>query len=96
MGNAVGIKTEETKLESDERVALTEDGEIDYKKSSGFASFIGKRDAAVSEFTKAKSMRQQREYLPIFSVREELLNVVRENSVVVIVGETGSGKTTQL
>jgi pre-mRNA-splicing factor ATP-dependent RNA helicase DHX38/PRP16 len=26
----------------------------------------------------------------------QLLNVIRENSVVIIVGETGSGKTTQL
>lgn len=26
----------------------------------------------------------------------QLLNVIRENQVVVIVGETGSGKTTQL
>jgi len=26
----------------------------------------------------------------------QLLNVIRDNSVVIIVGETGSGKTTQL
>ena len=26
----------------------------------------------------------------------QLLNIIRDNSVVVIVGETGSGKTTQL
>lgn len=35
-------------------------------------------------------------YLPIFKERQNLLKVIRENSVVVIVGETGSGKTTQL
>ena len=51
---------------------------------------------ASSEFAKKKSMKEQREYLPIFAVRHELLNVIRDNSVVVIVGETGSGKTTQL
>ena len=43
-------------------------------------------DGPVSEFAKHKSIRQQREYLPVFSVRDELLNVVRENAVVVIVG----------
>jgi len=32
----------------------------------------------------------------VYSVRSELLNVVREHQIVVIVGETGSGKTTQL
>jgi len=26
----------------------------------------------------------------------QLLNIIRDNSVVIIVGETGSGKTTQL
>lgn len=49
-----------------------------------------------SEFSKTKTIKEQREYLPIFSVREELMNVIRENQIVVIVGETGSGKTTQL
>jgi len=37
-----------------------------------------------------------RTLLPVFAVREALLQVIRENQVVVIVGETGSGKTTQL
>ncbi|GAB4840590.1 hypothetical protein Ancab_021362 [Ancistrocladus abbreviatus] len=36
------------------------------------------------------------QYLPVYSVRDELLQVIRENQVVVVVGETGSGKTTQL
>ena len=63
--------------------------EIDYKKSTGFAAHVKnkkKEDGPVSEFAKQKSIRQQREYLPGFSVRDELLNVVRENAVVVIVG----------
>lgn len=32
----------------------------------------------------------------MYAVRDELLNVIRENTVVIIVGETGSGKTTQV
>ncbi|XP_060802540.1 pre-mRNA-splicing factor ATP-dependent RNA helicase PRP16 isoform X1 [Amyelois transitella] len=39
---------------------------------------------------------EQRRFLPVFAVREQLMQVIRENSVVIIVGETGSGKTTQL
>lgn len=34
--------------------------------------------------------------MPVFAVRQKILSVIRENNVVVIVGETGSGKTTQL
>lgn len=39
---------------------------------------------------------KQRQYLPVFACRSELLNIINDNNVVVIVGETGSGKTTQL
>ncbi|KAF9432842.1 DEAH-box ATP-dependent RNA helicase prp22 [Entomortierella beljakovae] len=34
--------------------------------------------------------------LPIFDHRDGLLNSIRDNNVLVIIGETGSGKTTQL
>ncbi|KAL4192929.1 hypothetical protein AMTRI_Chr06g196760 [Amborella trichopoda] len=37
-----------------------------------------------------------REKLPICKFEEEIVKVVRENPVVVIIGETGSGKSTQL
>ena len=95
MGDAMGVKEEETKKDPGDKV--TESGEIDYKKSSGFAEHVKKqKEGPVSKFAKTKTIKQQREYLPIFSVRDELLNVIRENTCVVIVGETGSGKTTQL
>lgn len=50
----------------------------------------------MSEFAKNKSIKDQREFLPVFEVRDELMRIVRENKVIIIVGETGSGKTTQL
>ncbi|SPN97200.1 probable pre-mRNA splicing factor ATP-dependent RNA helicase PRP16 [Cephalotrichum gorgonifer] len=49
-----------------------------------------------SNFSRSKTLREQREFLPAFSVREDLIRVIRENQVVIVVGETGSGKTTQL
>lgn len=55
-----------------------------------------KKDGGSSAFSKSKTMREQREYLPAFAVREDLMRVIRDNQVVVVVGETGSGKTTQL
>ncbi|KAH3677008.1 hypothetical protein WICMUC_001914 [Wickerhamomyces mucosus] len=42
------------------------------------------------------SMKEQRESLPVFKMRDELLRAIHENQFIVIVGETGSGKTTQL
>jgi pre-mRNA-splicing factor ATP-dependent RNA helicase DHX16 len=43
-----------------------------------------------------EAMRQQRESLPMFQYREALLKAVKEYQVLVVVSETGSGKTTQI
>merc|ERR1712159_432650 len=43
-----------------------------------------------------KTIKQQREFLPVYGCREDLMHVIRENQIVVVVGETGSGKTTQM
>jgi len=69
---------------------------IDYKTESQYGKSLFKKSEAVSDFAKSKSIKEQREYLPIFSVRADLLTIIRDNRVVIIVGETGSGKTTQL
>ena len=39
------------------------------------------KQEASSEFSKTKTIKQQREYLPIFAVRDELMQVIRENQV---------------
>lgn len=46
--------------------------------------------------TKAKSMEESRKNLPIYAYREQFLEAMVDNPVLVFVGETGSGKTTQL
>ena len=43
-----------------------------------------------------KSIQEQRESLPIFKLREQLVQAVSDNQVLVVVGDTGSGKTTQM
>ena len=55
-----------------------------------------KKNQAVSDFAIKKTIKEQREYLPVFNVRDELMTVIRDNRIIIIVGETGSGKTTQL
>lgn len=42
------------------------------------------------------SIKEQRESLPIFQFREEIISAVENNQVLVVIGETGSGKTTQM
>ncbi len=99
LGDALGIKKdpgesdEEDKKDADR---VDEDGNVDYKNSSKFASHMKGKTEAASDFAKSKTITQQREYLPIFTCRDELLAVIRDHQIVVIVGETGSGKTTQM
>lgn len=64
--------------------------------STFYSSALPKNTAPVSHFASTKTLRQQREFLPAFAVRARLLQAIAENQVVIVVGETGSGKTTQL
>lgn len=43
-----------------------------------------------------ENLQEERKTLPIYSYRDELLQAVDAHQVLVIVGETGSGKTTQI
>lgn len=45
---------------------------------------------------KRQTMKEVRESLPIYFYREQLLEAINEHQVLIIEGETGSGKTTQL
>ena len=42
------------------------------------------------------SIIEQRQSLPIYKLKEQLLKAVNDNQVLVVIGETGSGKTTQI
>ena len=44
----------------------------------------------------ALSLEQQRQKLPVFSMRNHILYMLEKHQTVVIVGETGSGKSTQI
>lgn len=43
-----------------------------------------------------KSIKEQREGLPVYRLKPELMRAISENQVLVVIGETGSGKTTQM
>ncbi len=100
MGQAMGLKEDGAAGEGGGEGGKAGDGEeedYDYRKESKFSDHLKEmKKEGQSDFSKSKSISEQRQYLPIFTVREELLTVIRENQIVIIVGETGSGKTTQM
>uniref|UniRef100_A0A7N0V4Q0 RNA helicase n=3 Tax=Kalanchoe fedtschenkoi TaxID=63787 RepID=A0A7N0V4Q0_KALFE len=57
---------------------------------------LKRRHKKLKESDKAKAMQLFREKLPAFKVKDEFLNAVSKNQVLVVSGETGCGKTTQL
>lgn len=87
LGNIIGIEKkkddEDGKFDADTDTA-------DYKKDQKFAEHMQKQEQGSSDFARRKTMIQQRQYLPVFAVRQDLLNVIRENSVVIIVGVSNS------
>eukprot|EP00163_Fabomonas_tropica_P033310 TRINITY_DN868_c0_g1_i4.p1 TRINITY_DN868_c0_g1~~TRINITY_DN868_c0_g1_i4.p1 ORF type:complete len:1344 (-),score=333.35 TRINITY_DN868_c0_g1_i4:90-4121(-) len=99
IGKAIGAKpsTAEEEAAAAQEAAAKKEEEFDYKANSSFATHLNdQKAAAVSDFATSKTMAQQREFLPIFTIKDELMRVIRDNNIVVVVGETGSGKTTQL
>ncbi|XP_074597398.1 ATP-dependent RNA helicase pea [Brevipalpus obovatus] len=42
------------------------------------------------------SIVEQRQNLPIFKLRDDLIQAVHDNQILIVIGETGSGKTTQM
>uniref|UniRef100_A0A5B7BJA9 RNA helicase n=1 Tax=Davidia involucrata TaxID=16924 RepID=A0A5B7BJA9_DAVIN len=61
-----------------------------------FSSKISNADRRGDFFARRQRIAQQRKSLPIASVEKRLVEEVRNNDILIIVGETGSGKTTQL
>ncbi|EGW31161.1 uncharacterized protein SPAPADRAFT_68356 [Spathaspora passalidarum NRRL Y-27907] len=66
-----------------------------------------KRETFISQWKKSQKnvkygkitslpIQKQRQQLPIYSMRSELVEQIQNNQFLVIVGETGSGKTTQI
>lgn len=92
----MSASTPKKKLRLDEGKAKSGDGQI---LSAAAAQQL--EDGPLNSFTqKPFSQRyfdilKKRRQLPVHQQRDEFLELVRQNQIVLLVGETGSGKTTQ-
>jgi pre-mRNA-splicing factor ATP-dependent RNA helicase DHX38/PRP16 len=91
LGNIMGVSKDD-----DGDSAAPAPAEDDVKSSGNKFAEHMKSSQGQSAFSRSKTLKEQREFLPAFAVREDLLRVIRDNQVVIVVGQTGSGKTTQL
>lgn len=104
LGSAAGAKDKEeaeNEAERDAKATAAAAAPEDWKEDMKFSNVLQRRktEKAIDKgdaLNSWDSIANIRRSLPVYSVKEELMNVIREHQVCIIVGETGSGKTTQL
>lgn len=74
LGNLMGVKDEPELGEEGQK----DEDDGNYKAGSQFATHLKKAEGA-SDFSRTRTLKQQREYLPAFAVREQLMNTIRDN-----------------
>lgn len=79
-------KKKEAEGGQEDDMKVNNDGEVDYKESAKFSSLLSGKKTAATDFSKNKTLKEQREMLPVFEVRDELRRLIRENKVAIIVG----------
>lgn len=85
-------------LKASERVSLNiSDGSSKCPAGSGdgWRQFKWTRPVTVQP-ARFNSLMKFRQTLPVFSMKQQILDLIRENQVVIISSETGSGKSTQI
>ncbi|KAK9480111.1 P-loop containing nucleoside triphosphate hydrolase protein [Lipomyces japonicus] len=64
--------------------------------ASDWGSYQGLKTVSVSDQFKHASIQRQREMLPIYRHRDSITYLIESTQVVILIGHTGSGKSTQL
>lgn len=97
----VGIKDKKSRSAPAEEEEFVFDDEIEFISQQMLSGkHVSEEDIKQArekmEESKHLSMQEVRRSLPIFPYRESLLEAIRNYPVLIIEGETGSGKTTQI
>ena len=71
-------------LSSQDSKMNTETGDVDYKEDHKFADVMSDKNVAVSDFAKKKTIKEQREFLPIYAVRQEVRVIVNIPAINIV------------
>ncbi|EFA09691.1 ATP-dependent RNA helicase DHX8 [Tribolium castaneum] len=84
------LPEDESKMNSARGIGLQSQDLPEWKKH-----VIGGKKSSFGKKTNL-SILEQRQSLPIYKLKEELRKAVTDNQILIVIGETGSGKTTQI
>ena len=82
-------------FDQDQQIDFILESKLAQQEQEALLENNGKPQLSAAE-TKALSIKEIRESLPIYSYRQQLLDALEQFQTLIIVGETGSGKTTQI
>jgi len=80
----------------DKEYDLVFDDQIEFVQQEIMAGKFDEDAQPAVKKTLAQTLAETRKALPIYPFRDDLLKAVRAHQILIIVGETGSGKTTQI
>jgi len=95
----VGAKdAKERRAKKEKQYDYILDEEIEFVQALSMKGTIkeGKEPELSEHDKKRKTIKEVKESLPVFPFRDDFIEAVKEHQVLIIEGETGSGKTTQL
>ncbi|KAI5961095.1 hypothetical protein CANMA_003869 [Candida margitis] len=98
-------KAQQLNLQTDDKIHLANNDEYEYVfDESQYVNFDeneetiinGEEEQVQALSNKPKDLESLQKSLPVYQYKDEFLNLLQNHQVIIIVGETGSGKTTQL
>ena len=73
IGNILGVQ------KTDDSEAKDTEDTMDHREGQKFAEHMKVEQEKSSTFSKTKSLKEQRQFLPVFACRHELLKIIRDN-----------------
>ncbi|GFG40919.1 hypothetical protein Cfor_11095 [Coptotermes formosanus] len=93
-----GARDKDKTSDKNREYELVLDDEIEFIQALSMPGSRTDQDVRFSPFCPKKklSLQETRRSLPIFPFRDDLIQAIKDHQILIIEGETGSGKTTQI